>query len=175
MRIEGKVTVISGDGKGKTTTALGMACSVAARGKRALVMQFLKAPDTSGEHFSARGLGDRLGILPVGRKGFIGRSGPKESDIRMADEALGQARRLMESGEYDLIVLDEINVAASMGLVSVDAVLDLIELKPAGVDLVLTGRGARPDVVDAADYVLEMRKVKHPFDKGIGALEGIEY
>ncbi|MGC8660587.1 MAG: cob(I)yrinic acid a,c-diamide adenosyltransferase [Desulfomonilaceae bacterium] len=171
----GKIQVFTGEGKGKTTAALGLAIRAIGRGYKAFIVQFLKSPDTSGEHFSLLSLAPNIIIKPMGRKGFIFRRGCEPEDIEIAEQALNEARAAMFSGDFDLIILDEVNVAIHLGLIDLAAVLSLMNSKPEGVELVLTGRHAHPEVVKRADVVLEMKKIKHHFDKGVKARKGIEY
>jgi cob(I)alamin adenosyltransferase len=171
----GKIQVFTGDGKGKTTAALGLAWRAIGRGLKVFMVQFLKAPDTSGEHFAAKAFAPLFTIKPMGKEGFIRRRGCDPLDQIMAEMALEEAREAMLSGEYDLIILDEINVAVHLGLLNVTDLLELIDLKPEKVELVLTGRYAHPGVIERADMVLEMKKIKHHFDKGVMARKGIEY
>ncbi|MFC1833589.1 cob(I)yrinic acid a,c-diamide adenosyltransferase [Thermodesulfobacteriota bacterium] len=175
MNDEGKIQVFTGEGKGKTTAALGLAWRAIGRGLRVFMVQFLKAPETSGEHFAAKAFGDRMTIKPMGRKGFIRRRGCEPLDALMAEIALEEARFALTGKEYDVIILDEVNVAVHLGLVEVEDLLELMSSRPDKVELVLTGRYAHPDVVERADSVLEMRKIKHPFDQGVPARRGIEY
>ncbi len=139
------------------------------------MVQFMKAPATSGEHFAAERLGSELIIEPMGRKGFIRRGEPDQTDRLMAERALTKARTLMTGGNYDVIILDEINVAVRLNLLNIKDVLDLVAAKPEHLDLVLTGRDAHPDICARADEVLEMVNVKHHFDSGVKARKGIEY
>jgi cob(I)alamin adenosyltransferase len=175
MSRQGRILIITGEGKGKTTSALGLAWQAVGRGERVLMIQFLKAPDTSGEHFAADAFGSRFVIKPMGRKGFISRRGPDLLDRDLAHAALEEARKAFESGRHNVIILDEVNVAVHLGLLEVGDLLGLIESKPKHVELVLTGRYAPTEVVEQADAVLEMRNIKHHFDAGLPAREGIEY
>ena len=175
MGREGKIQVITGEGKGKTTAALGLAWQAVGRGERVLMIQFLKAPDSSGEHIAAEAFGSQFDIRPLGRKGFISRRGPEPLDRDLAQAALEEARNAFESGRYDLIILDEVNVAVHLGLLDVEGLLKLMESKPKQVELVLTGRYAPGEVLERADAILEMKKIKHHFDAGLPAREGIEY
>jgi cob(I)alamin adenosyltransferase len=175
MNSTGKVQIFTGDGKGKTTAALGLAFRAAGRGLKVLMIQFLKAPDTSGEHFAVKALEPMITIKPMGRKGFIGRRGGEPLDAVMAKRALEEARMAMLGGEYDMIILDEVNYAVYFGLISVEDVVNLMDSRPEQVELILTGRYARPEVTSRADVVVEMKKIKHHYDKGVGAREGIEY
>jgi cob(I)alamin adenosyltransferase len=171
----GTIQVFTGEGKGKTTAALGLAWRAVGRGLTVFMVQFLKAPDTSGEHFAAEAFAPLLTIKPMGRKGFIYRRGCQPLDTLMAELALEEARSAMLSGHYDMIILDEINVAVHLGLIDLQDLLEFMKSKPQSVELVLTGRYAHPQVVELADSVLEMKKIKHHFDSGIEAREGIEY
>ncbi len=175
MTETGKVQVFTGEGKGKTTAALGLAWRAIGRDLKVFMVQFLKAPDTSGEHFSAKALHPYFVIKPMGRKGFIRRRGCEPLDQVMAEMALEEARSAMLGGEYDVIILDEINVAVHFRLLDVKDLLELIDEKPEKVELVLTGRYAHADVIEKADVALEMRKIKHHFDEGVPARKGIEY
>ena len=175
MAAKGKIRIFTGEGKGKTTSALGLAWRAIGRGLKVFIVQFLKAPDTSGEHFTAHAYTPMITIKPMGRKGFIRRRGIEPLDAAMAELALQEARIAMLSKEYDIIILDELNVALNLGLVKVEDVLHLIEFKPENVELVLTGRDAHPEIITRADVVREMKKIKHHFDQGIPAREGIEF
>lgn len=175
MAETGKIQVFTGEGKGKTTAALGLAWRAIGRGLKVFMVQFLKAPDTSGEHFAAKAFAPMMTIKPMGRKGFIIGHGCEPLDAVMAELALEEARGAMLAGEYDVIILDEINIAVDLGIIDVKDLLELLDAKPDNVEMVLTGRYAHPDVVERADVVLEMRKIKHHYDNGIAAREGIEY
>lgn len=175
MNGPGRIQVFTGEGKGKTTAALGLAVRAIGRGLKVFMIQFLKAPDTSGEHMAVQSLAPMLIIKAMGRKGFIGKSGPEPEDIRMAELAIQEATRAMLGGSYDVIILDEVNVALHLGLITLDSVLGLLNAKPDNVELVLTGRYAHPNVVARADAVQEMKKIKHHFDQGGKARRGFEY
>jgi cob(I)alamin adenosyltransferase len=139
------------------------------------MVQFLKAPNTSGEHFAAPAFAPMMTIKPMGREGFIHRRGIEPLDRVMAKLAMEEARSTMLSGDYEVVILDEINMAVHVGLVDVQELIDLIEDKPEHVELVLTGRYAHPEIIVRADVVLEMKKIKHHYDNGVTAREGIEY
>jgi len=171
----GEIGVITGDGKGKTTAALGLALQAVGQGSGVMMLQFLKAPDSSGEHFAVKGLSSRFVIRPIGRKGFIRREGRNPEDQALAERGLEEARVAISGGEYDLVILDEINVAVYMGLIEPERVVDLAANKPERVGIIFTGRYASPEVLDTADYVIEMKNVKHYFEQGVAAREGIEY
>lgn len=172
---KGLVQIYTGDGKGKTTASLGLGFRAAGRGFQVRMFQFMKAPRSSGEHFSVEKLGDNFQIFPVGRKGFIFNSGPSEEDIRLAENGLRLAAEALADQAVDLVILDEVDVALSLGLLQEKAVLDLIDAKSEATELVLTGRNASPALVERADLVTEMRMIKHPYQQGIKAREGIEY
>lgn len=175
MKGPGKIQVFTGDGKGKTTAAMGLAVRAIGRGYKVFIVQFLKAPNTSGEQIAFQALAPMITIKPMGRNGFIFERGYEPQDKDMAKQAMDEVREAMQSGNFDIIVLDEVNVAVDFGLVDVQDVLDLMNSKPDNIELVLTGRNARPEIINRADLVLEMKKIKHHFDKGVRAREGIEY
>lgn len=172
----GLTLVFTGNGKGKTTSSLGMAMRAWGQGMRILVLQFIKGGWKYGELKAAEKLGDRFEIRQAG-KGFIMDSdGEKMAEHRQAAaEALKSAEDEMTSGKYDLIILDEINYALSYGLVEKEQVINLVKNKPPRLHLVLTGRDALPEIIELADLVTEMKEIKHPFAQGIKAQKGIEF
>jgi cob(I)alamin adenosyltransferase len=169
----GCVQVYTGNGKGKTTAALGLAFRAAGRGLRVCMFQFIKGGGQYGEHLLAEKLAPLLTIIQSGRPGWVNTKDITE-DRQVAQDALAQATSLLTSGDYDLMILDEINGAAGYGLIDVEQVLELIRLKPEHVELVLTGRNAAEQVMEAADLVTEMREVKHYYSAGVPARTGIE-
>jgi len=169
----GCVQVYTGNGKGKTTAALGLALRAVGRGLKVCVFQFIKGGGPYGEHLVAAKLAPLLTITQTGRPGWVNTQDIGE-DRRLAQEAFEQAKGLLTSGEYDLLVLDEINGAVGFGLIDVEQVLELIRLRPSRVELVLTGRNAHERVIEAADLVTEMREVKHYYKAGVPARIGIE-
>ncbi len=172
---KGYTHVYTGDGKGKTTAALGLALRAVGGGLRVLVIQFLKSEaEGSGELTAARKLAPDLEIRPRGAVGFVDPREIPEEAYSLAGAALAESTMEIQSGNWDLVVLDEINVAAAFGLVETSEVLDLLKAKPDGVELVLTGRFAPQEFISAADLVTEMKAVKHYFDAGVPAREGIE-
>jgi len=175
MARKGLVIVHTGPGKGKTTAALGLALRAVGQGMRVAMVQFIKGSWKYGELKAPEFL-PGFEIQPMGR-GFVnlGAPTPDPEDVALARQSLEAAREKVMSGRYDLVILDEINYAVDYGLVPVEEVLRLIRDKPEPVHLVLTGRNARPEVVEAADLVTEMREVKHPFRAGIKAQKGIEF
>jgi cob(I)alamin adenosyltransferase len=175
MRLErGCVQVYTGNCKGKTTAALGLALRAVGRGMKVFMVQFMKGGGPYGEHLAAERLAPELTIVATGREGWVDRENPAEEDRRLAADALELARTRLMSGDYDIIILDEINGAVSFGLISVEAVLELINMRPKAVELVLTGRNADERIIDAADLVTEMREIKHYYKAGVPARIGIE-
>ena len=170
-----RVIVITGNGKGKTTASLGMAWTALGRGWKVMMIQFMKSPESSGEHFAALAYEGRMTINPLGRKGFMTSKTGKPVDQLMAEYALREARVALTSGLYDLVILDEANVAVLMNLIALEELVGLIRDKPDNVELILTGRGAHPDVVALADVVSEFVLVKHYYDQGVLSRQGIEY
>jgi cob(I)alamin adenosyltransferase len=171
---KGYVQVYTGNGKGKTTAALGLALRAAGRGLRTYVGQFLKG-QVYGELAAACKLKPYIIIEQFGRKGFVHvTENPDEEDIRRARSGLRKCRRAMLSGRFSIVVLDEINVALHFRLLEEKDVLGLIERKPAGVELVLTGRYAPPSILRRADLVTEMKDKKHYYARGVRARTGIE-
>lgn len=173
MLERGCVQVYTGDGKGKTTASLGLALRAVGRGLRVCVFQFIKGGGPYGEHLIAEKLAPLLTIIQSGRPGWVNTKDISE-DRRVAQEALEQARQILTSGNYDLVVMDEINGAVGFGLIDVEQVLELIRQKPLSVELVLTGRNADEQVMAAADLVTEMREIKHYYKSGVPARSGIE-
>jgi len=170
----GYVQVYTGNGKGKTTAALGLAFRAAGRGLRTYIAQFLKG-QPSGELEAAKKLAPLVRIEQFGREGFITvKDGPDDEDISRAGAGLARAREAMLSGDYRIVVLDEVNTAVHFGLLPEADVLDLIDRRPAPVELVLTGRYAPASFIERADLVTEMTEIKHYFDQGAKAREGIE-
>ncbi len=175
MKLErGLIQVYTGNGKGKTTAALGLALRAVGRELKVCMIQFMKGGGPYGEHLAAPRLAPFLTIIPTGREGWVNRDNPDPEDKRLALEALELVRKALTGGEYDLVILDEINGAVSFGLLTVDEVLTVMGLKPEGVELVLTGRDADERIVAAADLVTEMREIKHYYREGVASRVGIE-
>jgi cob(I)alamin adenosyltransferase len=174
---KGLIIVHTGPGKGKTTAALGTALRAVGQGLKVLMVQFIKGSWHYGELDAARLLGEeRIQILPMGR-GFVkvGAEKPNPEDIRLVEEAWKFARQKMLSGEFDLVILDEINYAISYKMLDAETVVETLKAKPEMLHVILTGRNAHPAIVACADLVTEMREVKHPYQQGIPAQRGIEY
>jgi cob(I)alamin adenosyltransferase len=170
--MKGYVHVYTGNGKGKTTAAIGLAIRSLGAGWRVFIAQFLKAGEYS-EHKALAKFSDHLTIKTYGRNVFI-KGKPEDEDIKLAQAAYEEIAEIVASGRYNLVILDEANVAAHYGLITVDQLLDLVDRKPEGVELVITGRYAHSHLIDRADLVTEMREVKHYFHRGIKARMGVE-
>lgn len=174
---DGLVVVYTGGGKGKTTAALGMALRAVGHGKKVCMIQFIKGSWHYGEMDSSDRLAPEFEMVAAGR-GFVGivdDKSPRSVHVEAAREAAGVGRERILSGRYDLVILDEINYAVDLGLVPLGDVVDLIRAKPGRLDLVLTGNRARPEIVELADLVTEMREVKHPYRAGIKAKRGVDF
>ncbi len=171
---KGLIQVYTGEGKGKTTAALGLALRALGHGLRVVMIQFLKADNRAGELTTARRLFPDLEIKPMGRKGFVDPNNLEREDMDLAQAALGEAWSVVENRLCDVLILDEINVAVSMGLVSEDAVLGLMDSKPEDVEMILTGRNAPRSFLERADLVTTMECTKHYFEQGQAARVGIE-
>lgn len=171
---KGLVQVYTGNGKGKTTAAFGLALRAIGRGLKVFVVQFIKGGFDYGELYVVGKL-PNLELKAFGRGKFVMQKPASEEDVRLAGKAFDLAKKVVNSGEYDVVVLDEINVAVHLGLIDVKEVVELVKRKPEHVELVLTGRYAPSKIIDLADLVTEMREVKHPYQKSIAARKGIEF
>ena len=170
---KGLTHVYTGAGKGKTTAALGLGIRAAGAGLKVYMIQFMK-----GRRYCELDSIDRIPgftVVQFGRDDFVSRSNPEQIDIDFAQKGFKHAKETVKSGRYDVVILDEINVAVDYNLISLDDVMRLIEEKPEKVELVLTGRYAHPDLVRIADVVTEMLEIKHPYHDGIFARRGIDY
>jgi cob(I)alamin adenosyltransferase len=172
----GLLLVFTGNGKGKTSAAMGTAFRAVGQGLKVLMIQFIKGSWHYGELDAARMLGDAFEIRVMGR-GFVkvGIEKPDAEDVRLVQEAWKSAVEAMQSGRYDMLILDEINYAIHYGMLSIDAVLEGLAARPEQLHVICTGRNAHPRLTDAADLVSEIKQLKHPFEKGILAQRGIEY
>jgi cob(I)alamin adenosyltransferase len=159
---KGLVQVYTGNGKGKTTAALGLALRAVGHEMKVLVIQFMKGDINYGE------------IKSKGQKTFVSKNHIDPVDLKLAQEGFLLAKKAIESKEYDVVILDEINQAIDYGLVPLSDLLKLIDSKPETVELILTGRNAKPEVMERADLVTEMVDRKHYYDKGVQARKGIE-
>lgn len=194
MSFKGYVQVYTGNGKGKTTAAIGLTIRALGAGKRVLFLQFMKAKVYS-EHKILPGISDNLTLETVGKPFFVVKEGsmpeeelakwrdkvvifppgnPPREYLEIVAKGLKRAREAVAGGKYDLVVLDEINVALFFELVTWEELLEIIDSKPDNVELVLTGRGATPELIARADLVTEMCEIKHYYTQGIEARIGIE-
>lgn len=177
---KGLIQVYTGTGKGKTTAALGLALRAVGQGLKVCIIQFMKSSDLkTGEMMAAERLAPDFKLIQFGKSSVWGKSKPKECitlDMKKAAQrALEFAKKTAQEGHYDIIVLDEINMALKVGLLSLDEVSEFLETKPEKVELVLTGRGVPDEILDLADLATEMIEIKHPYQAGIKARRGIEY
>lgn len=169
----GYVQVYTGNGKGKTTASLGLGMRASGDGCRVIMIQFMK-----GRRYSEI---DSVEFLPgftieqYGRDEFVSKEQPEQIDIDLARRGLERARDVITKGEHDMVILDEINVAMDYSLVDVSEVLELVNMRPMMMELILTGRYAPEEIIAIADLVTEMREVKHFYQQGVGARKGIEF
>ena len=172
----GLILINTGPGKGKTTAAMGTALRAVGNGMRVLMLQFLKGSWHYGELDAVQAFGGNFVMKQLGR-GFvkIGGAETDPEDIRMVEAAWDEARAAILSGDWDMVVLDEINYAIGYGMLDPAKVVETLKQRPEMVHVILTGRNAHPDLVSIADTVTEMRQVKHAYENGILAQRGIEY
>ncbi len=172
----GLVHVYTGNGKGKTTAALGLAVRMAGHGKKVFMIQFLKGGMKYGELAASEKL-ENLTIKQCGRASFVDRDNPDPVDVKMAQDALELAGEAISGGEYDLVILDEVNVALEFGLIPLERVIEIVKRRHERVEIVLTGRYAPEKIVELGDYVTEMREIRHPYKEGEGVKSrpGVEY
>lgn len=171
----GLIQVYTGNGKGKTTAALGLALRAVGHGLKVLVVQFMKGNIEYGELESAKKLSPYLTIKRIGREIFVSKTNPDPIDKKLAEEGFLLAKEAVESKQYDIVILDEINLAVDYGLISLLDLLQLIDSKLEQVELILTGRNAKPEVIERADLVTEMVDRKHYYEEGTPARKGIEF
>ena len=177
MGKDGLVIVYTGNGKGKTTAALGMALRAVGYNHKICLIQFIKGSWPYGEMESAKRLEPELELIITG-KGFVGiidDKSPREEHVKIAKEAIQISKEKIQSGNYNIVILDEVNYAINLGLIELNDVLELIKSKPENLNLVLTGNHAKNEIIDAADLVTEMKEIKHPFKSGIKAKKGIDF
>ncbi len=171
--LPGLIMVFTGDGKGKTTAAVGQAIRALGHGYKVFMIHFMKGRDY-GE-FLATDKMQNLTLVRAGRDDFVSRENPDPIDVELAKNGFEKAEKAVMSGDYNLVVLDEINVAVDYGLIEESRVLDLLKSKPQHVALVLTGRNASPELVKMADTVSEVLAIKHHYETGADCCKGIEY
>jgi len=172
---QGLVQVYTGNGKGKTTASLGLALRAIGHGYKVFMLQFMKGSKDYGELQTAEKYLPNFIIMQSGLETFVSKENPSQSDIDMAQQGLKTAGKIISEGHYDVVILDEINIALDFNLLPVDDVIKLIKTKPSHVELILTGRSAPEAIREAADLITEMTLVKHPYYLGIQAREGIEF
>jgi cob(I)alamin adenosyltransferase len=171
----GMVHVYTGGGKGKTTAALGLALRVIGHGGKVFMLQFMKGSKNYGELKAADKYLPNLTIVQSGLETFVSKEEPAEVDIRLALEGLALAKKVVAENYYDLVILDEINVALDFKLIPLKDVLELIKNKPDEMELVLTGRYAPREIIEVGDVVSDVTLVNHPYYHGVEARQGIEF
>jgi cob(I)alamin adenosyltransferase len=170
---KGFVHVYTGDGKGKTTAAIGLGIRSVGAGLRVHMVQFMK-----GRRYSEIDALENIPgftVVQFGRDEFVDKKKPAQVDIDLARKGLAYAREVFKKNEYDVVILDEINVAVDFCLLSVQDVLDLLDARPEGMEVVLTGRYASPEIIKKADLVSEILEIKHPYQQGIPCRKGIDW
>jgi len=174
---KGLVIVFTGDGKGKSSAALGITLRAFGHKMYVSFVQFIKSPSNTGEARAAERLAPEIEFVSLG-KGFVnccGSTTPLEEHKKAAAEALTAARKRIHAASWDIVVLDEINNAVKLGLIDIRDVLDLVRSKPPELHLILTGRNAHPDLIAAADLVTEMRDLQHPYHSDVPAQRRLDY
>ena len=171
---KGLVIVITGNGKGKTTSAFGQALRASGQGFKVFVIQFMKGRKY-GEFKAAKKYLPDITVRLCGLDSFVMRDNPAAIDIKLAQKGLKVAKQAINSGKYNMVILDEINVALDFKLIDLNDVIELIKNKPAGLDLILTGRYAPAPIMNLADTVSEIKEIKHHYQAGIKDRAGIEY
>lgn len=169
---KGYIQVYTGNSKGKTTAALGLALRAAGAGLKVFIAQFIKSRKCS-EHRALERLKDLITVKQYGT-GFLKREKPTNAEINAVRKGFEEAKSIIASKTYDMVILDEINVAAHYNLVTVEDLLDLLNSKPSSMEIILTGRYADERVIKIADLVTEMKEIKHYYKKGVRARKGIE-
>ena len=170
---KGYIHIYTGPGKGKTTVALGLGLRAAGAGLKVHMIQFMK-----GRRYSELDAVEKIPNFTIsqhGRDEFVSKENPEPIDVDLAQEGFTKAQETIKNGKYDMVILDEINVAIDYNLVPLDDLLKLIEEKPEKLELVLTGRYAHPELVKIADLVTEMLEIKHPYQTGVQARKGVDY
>jgi cob(I)alamin adenosyltransferase len=172
--VENMIQIYTGNGKGKTTAALGLAVRAAGHGLNVLMIQFMKGKINYGELEAVKNI-TGITIEQFGRPDFVNPENPDAEDIRLAQEGLKRAEEAIMSKRYDLVILDEINVAVNFGLIRAKEVIDVMQRKPENTELILTGRYMPDEFAQYADLITECREIKHYFKKGITARPGFDY
>jgi len=171
---QGIVLVITGNGKGKTTSAFGQALRAMGQGFRVCIIQFMKGREY-GEVLAVKKYLPELAFFQYGLDSFVMRDNPAPVDVELAREGFEKAKEVVNSGDFDMVILDEINVVVDFNLIPEEEVIELVENKPPELDLVLTGRYASEKLKELADTVSEVREIKHHYNAGIKGRAGIEY
>ena len=170
---KGFIHVYTGNGKGKTTAAIGLGIRAIGEGLKVIMIQFMKGRRYSEldalEHIK------NFTVVQFGRDEFVSKKKPEQIDIDLAQKGIFYAQDIIQKGEYDLVILDEINVAVDFNLIPLKNVIELLEHKPESVELVLTGRYASPEIIKHADIVSEILEIKHPYQKGTQSRKGIDW
>ena len=169
----GLIMVITGDGKGKTTAAVGQAIRAVGHGYRVMMIHFMKGRDY-GEFLATVDM-PNLTVVRAGRDDFVKKGNPDKIDVDLAEDGFKKASEAINNGQYDMVVLDEINVALDYGLLEEKIVIEMLKNKPHDVTIILTGRNASPELVKLADTVSEVLAIKHHYQSGIKSCAGIEY
>ena len=172
MEKKGLVHIYTGNGKGKTTTALGLALRANGCELKVIVIQFMKFEECC-EHTTLKKLDIEYRLF--GREGFVNKNNLTEEDKKLAEDGLKFAEDSIHSEEYDIVILDEILMALNFGLLNEDSLIDLLRNKSEKLEIILTGRGASQKIIEIADIVTEMKEIKHPYKKGIRARKGIDF
>ncbi len=170
---KGFIHVYTGNGKGKTTAAIGLGIRAIGMGLKVVMIQFMK-----GRRYSELDALEHLKnftVVQFGRDEFVSKEKPEQIDIDLARKGLIYAKEVIQKGGYDLVILDEVNVAADFNLISVKDVVELLKNKPVPLELVLTGRYASPEIIKHADIVSEILEIKHPYQKGVQSRKGIDW
>jgi len=170
--MQGYIQIYTGNGKGKTTAALGLSLRAVGAGLKVYILQFAKGMEYS-ELKSLKMLGEQVTIRQCGKDCFIYNE-PNEDDIRLAREGFEEGKKALLSGDYDVVVFDEANIAIYYNLVTEDEILELMDKKPEHVEFIITGRKATDRLIERADLVTEMKEIKHYYEQGIQARKGIE-
>jgi cob(I)alamin adenosyltransferase len=172
---QGLIQVYTGDGKGKTTCALGLALRAIGQGFQVYMIQFMKGWGTGEARLAEERLAPDFTLRHFGRPALVNLRNPDPEDLALIRKAWDLARQVLEAGEHDLVILDEINLALTFDLIPRGEVLEVLRRRPPGVEVVLTGRQAPPELIELADLVTEMRPLKHYFEAGAPARRGIEW
>jgi cob(I)alamin adenosyltransferase len=171
---KGLLMVYTGAGKGKTTAALGMALRCLGHGMNVAVVQFIKGAIDTAEERILKSFGNQVVFLRMG-EGYTWETQDRERDTRVAQEAWAEVEKFLQDPTFGMVILDELNIAIHHEYVSLDQVLTAVAERPPMLHVVITGRGAKPELIEAADLVSEMKMIKHPFRKGVKAQKGVEF